>query len=337
MIIHKELTAQVTSCSDSGQLYDIVTSAHDNSLILKLAAQSAYIDLRCAVFLSAYLNDLVLNPTLLSIENDFPGEVSKIFKVEAERISTLNMPEDSQWWDYLIQHPSGRVRKATTSNVMLPDKFKDITTLDVPSKIGFVLNPTISAEHCEILVKDSDTQVSTLAHSALQRFRQEETFVENNRGSVKGQPAKQSKLSTLRRSTQKDQEFHPAVLVGSIVVLLGIGMGLTMFSPGKNEKAVNVTSPRGGAIGSTVVTSSDPVTGSNYVEAVDLANKATLMATSAKNALEWKEIVALWNNAIAKLSDVKKQDADYEKAQSKIRKYQVIRDLHANNAADTEK
>jgi hypothetical protein len=72
-------------------------------------------------------------------------------------------------------------------------------------------------------------------------------------------------------------------------------------------------------------------------EAVDLANKATLMATSAKNALEWKEIVGLWNSAIAKLSDVKKQDADYEKAQSKIRKYQVIRDLHANNAADTEK
>jgi hypothetical protein len=337
MIIHKELTAQVTSCSDSGQLYDIVTSAQDNSLILKLAAQSAYIDLKCAIFLSAYLNDLVLNPTLLSIESDFPGEVSKIFKVEAERISTLNMPENSPWWDYLIQHPSGEVRKATTSNVMLPEKYKDITTLDVPSKIGLVLNPTISAKHCTILTKDSNAQVSTLAHSALQRFRQERTLVKNNQGSHKSKPAKQSKLSTLRQSTQKDQEFHPAVLVGSIIVLLAIGMGLTMFSPGKNEKAINVTSPRGGAIGSTVVTSSDPIAASNYVEAVDLANKATLMATSAKNALEWKEIVTLWNSAIAKLNDVKKQDADYEKAQSKIRKYQVIRDLHANNAVDMEK
>ena len=34
---------------------------------------------------------------------------------------------------------------------------------------------------------------------------------------------------------------------------------------------------------------------------------------------------------------VKKQDADYEKAESKIRKYQVIRDLHANNETRAEK
>jgi hypothetical protein len=81
----------------------------------------------------------------------------------------------------------------------------------------------------------------------------------------------------------------------------------------------------------------NPLTDGNYVEAVDLANRATLMATSAKSALEWKEIVVLWNSAIAKLGAVKKQDADYEKAEGKIRKYQVIRDLHANNAANTEK
>jgi hypothetical protein len=260
MIIHRELSAQVTSCHSPEHLYAIVMSAQDNSFILKLAAQSPHIDLKCAIFLSAYLNDLVLNPALLSIESDFPGEVSKIFKIEAGRISTLNIPEDSQWWDYLIQHPSSRVRKATTSNVMLPNRFKDITTLDVPSKMGFALNRTISAEHCKILAADPNAQVSTLANSALQRFNQETTLVKNNRVSTKGRPARQSKLSIIRQTTQKDQEFHPAVLVGSIVAVLGIGMGLTMFSPSKNETAVNVTSPRGGAISSTLATSAIPIT-----------------------------------------------------------------------------
>lgn len=343
MIINRELSEEITSCTDPQQLHELITSAQDNRFILKLAAQSPYIDLRCAIFLSAYLNDLVLNPALVSIEHDFPGQVRKIFKVEVDKISTLKIPENLQWWEYLIRHPSSRVRKATASNAMLPDRFKDVTTLDVPSKIGFALNRTISAEHCKILATDPDPQVSTIAKSALRRFDEDKTLIGGNQSLAndnqvfgKGDQINPPKLSFVLKSNQKEQEFHPAALIGSILVILSVGVGLTMLAPGKHEKVVTskVASPRGGVVSSTPLVQA--ATEENYAEAVDLANRATLMATSARSKLEWGSIVVLWDNAISKLSMVDKQDADYEKAQSKIFKYQVIRGLHANNGASAE-
>jgi hypothetical protein len=54
LIIDRELSAEITSCNNPDQLYDLVVSAQDNSFILKLAAQSPHIDLNCAVFISIF-------------------------------------------------------------------------------------------------------------------------------------------------------------------------------------------------------------------------------------------------------------------------------------------
>lgn len=330
MIIDRELSAQVTSCTSTKQLYNIITSSQDNSFILRLAAQSPHIDLKCAIFLSAYLNDLVLNPKLALIEKNSPDQVRKIFRMEVNQIPTLEIKEDSPWWNYLLKHPSDKVRQAVARNQKFPKKLRDTTALDVPSKIGLALNRSVSAEHCKNLEKDPEARVSTLAKSALLRFMEDETLV-NDRASA---PQSSAIVKLPTEPAKKDQEFHPMVLIVSILTILILGMGLTIFSPGKSGKEVVSSSPRGGVIANPQAVHT---VDSNYVAAVDLANKATLMAASAKSKSEWNSIVVIWDKAIDKLKIIDKQDADYEKAQSKILKYQVIRDLHANNGANAKK
>lgn len=316
------LVSEVATCNDSKRLFKILATCNDE-LVRQLAAKNSNIDIGGIELVTAYLQDLVGNDALARCTEHFPERVEKIFEQEVDQVARLQIPVASQWWEYLINHSSHRVKKEAANNPYFPDRLRDIVpNLDVYVRMGFVLNPTTERHRLQILSVDEEPSIATVAKARLTGLSDQDDTPA---------PTKIEQGLYTSFSKKDEKEVHPLVFMLAIIVILALGIGLTILSPVNKEKVGMSASPRGGVVVTSPIslptTRAIANTPDNYAEAVSIANKASLLATKANSKEDWIAIAALWDSAIFKLRMVSNQDLSYARAQSKIPDYQTIRDV----------
>lgn len=317
------LVSETARCTDPKRLFFIAATVNDE-LVRQLVAQNENIDINAIELVAAHLQSLIANNALANSTATFPERVEKVFEREVDQVARLQIPTVSQWWEYLINHPCDDVRREAANNPYFPGRLRDIVpTLDVYVRKGFVLNSTAERSQLQILSIDEEPQVSTVAKARLADLGEQ----------LDSTPSKIEQGLYTSFSKKDEKEVHPWIFISSIIVILTLGIGLTIFSPVKKEKVGMSTSARGGVVASQVPLASatmaiTPIaTQDYYAEAVSVANKASLLAAKANNKKDWVAIASLWDSAIFKLRMVSTQDVSYPKAQSKIPDYETIRDV----------
>jgi hypothetical protein len=300
-----KLVAEVSTSTDTARILDIISNT-DDALVLRIAATNTSIDILAIEALSSkYLQELINNDALANATVIFGERVEAVFTKEADQISKLQISGDSQWWDWLIQHPFSEVRQATTTNPYLPGRLRpEIKNLDVACRLGFALNKTSEPFFLKPMINDSDPRIKSIIDARFVETREQDfdsTTVLTNVYSPK---------------TLRTYQLAFGVLAALILFLMFFG-DIWKFGSSISSNANKLTSP-------TV----QPVIQIDYYdEAIALANKAILLSKTPGDQNRQKEVIALWDEAIKNLRKVDRQSANYQAAQSKISRYQVIRDV----------
>jgi hypothetical protein len=114
--------------------------------------------------------------------------------------------------------------------------------------------------------------------------------------------------------------MHPLALLLTMLTMLCLGLGLTLWVksvPPDPKSAVTVPSP-------SATTNPQLVLNSNYNQAINIANEATIASQRAVTAQEWERIGNLWKRAIVLLESVPPSDPRYLDARSRVNNYKNI-------------
>jgi hypothetical protein len=102
---NENLLAEVSTSVDAARLYEIVSNT-DDLLVLSVASTNRNLDILSIEYLAHhYLQQLVANDALAAATHNFADRVQEIFAKEFKQIVNLQIHSESQWWDWLLQHP----------------------------------------------------------------------------------------------------------------------------------------------------------------------------------------------------------------------------------------
>lgn len=370
---NEQLLSEASTSSDPNRLYEIVNNS-DDLLVLRIAASNPHLDiLGCEILAPNYLQELISSGALAAATVNFGPRVAAILSKQAAKIVDLQIPADSNWWEFLLSLENDKTKEATARNPYFPVRLRgEVKNLDAPVRLGFVLNKTAIAADIQPFLSDPVPQIKTIAEARMAEL-QPATTMDFEEFAVK-----QRQKTTLHIKKPISQNLIVVPVLGLTVLLFLISitannndkLGVSARG-GANQKNATITptNQESTAPTSTPVPSpsldpatapkfvnpqptssatnppssspadaptpaapaTSPVSSANanvdfYEEAIALANKATLLSKGADAPTHRQEIISLWEEAIKNLKQVPPQSPNYTAAQSKISKYEVIRD-----------
>jgi hypothetical protein len=368
---NEQLLSEASTSNDPNRLYEIISNS-DDLLVLRIAASNPQLDiLGCEILAPKYLQELISSGALAAATVNFGPRVAAILGKQAAKIADLQIPADSNWWEFLLSLESDKAKEATAKNPYFPARLRsEVKNLDASVRLGFVLNKTVVAPDIQPFLSDPVPQIKTIAEARMAEL-QPATTMDFEEFAVKRQK------TTLHIKKPISQNLIVVPVLGLTVLLFLISItannndkfGVSARG-GANQKNVKTTStnqesttptapplspsldpatapkfvnpqpttsatnpPSSSPAPTDAPTPADPaispVSSANvdfYEEAIALANKATLLSKGSEAPTHRQEIVTLWEEAIKNLKQVLPQSPNYTAAQSKISKYEVIRD-----------
>jgi hypothetical protein len=128
--------------------------------------------------------------------------------------------------------------------------------------------------------------------------------------------------------------IHPLAILFTMITLLCVALSLNTWVNSTSKQVTgNALIPNGlnqTPKNTSAVSAKNEV--SNYNQAINIANMATLASQTANNKQDWEKISVQWGKAISLLKAVPVGDPQYPKAQNKLSEYQTINNVAKNKA-----
>lgn len=312
-----------------------IASTTDDSLVRNILAGNPHISIRIIKCLAPYcLQELMRNPALTNNTNIFPNDVIEVFEEHAAQIPKLQISENSGWFEYLLEHPSDRVRNAAASNPFMSIGLQEKYCLseDIAVKLGLSINPSLGSEVLRVLGLDCSDRVRSAAQNRISSLEYAPTnfdYANPNTFTSLNSPTKVN-FNYEPTSLGSRDKLHPMVLISVLLGLLCFGLFLIAIPAKKTVngvESISSLSPRGKVEGAIPPTGLSTNAETAFTKAIDYANRATLVSKTANSKDEWLVVVNTWNMAIAELNKIDSQSQLYSGAQEKIGQYRTILQL----------
>ncbi len=278
-----------------------------------------------------YPQEVMDSGVLVEISHQDSNFITQLFIDHLQAVSNVRLSD--QWAKYFMSSEVGLIA-AAAANSTLPSDYWRYCQCHYQKEVrqNFSINPMIGYATLAELSGDSDPLVAAIAAGQIQK-----------RFPAVGQPTilqsndTPSSLSNITNSSSNQIKNTPngtiqifiqplhLVIAGLSIALAIVTTMLVLRSPQQMQQPLNNT------------VSKSTTEDTNFSLAIEKANEATAFArTSPENKSDWQAITKNWDEAIALLEKISKDDPNFNRAQKKIRTYKTIRSV-ASSIAEKSK